>query len=342
MYLQTNLRKKGNTFRRHAAGLMFGVVAMQAGLAHAQEALTLPVPAQPAGPICAPVQETGGAPVTLKRTFFEDFNSLDLSSKWTPHYDSGYDWNTKTWQGYDWVVKRTQPGVREQQIYVDPNYRGKSSKALNLNPFKVQNSILTITADRIAPEFREALAGFEFTSGLLTTRKSFTQKWGYFETRAKVPAGPNLVPAFWMLADDRTYPQELDVMEAPGHAPDKDKIVQTIHWEDANKQKKASGCRTLLPSFEKDFHYYGALWTPERIVYYLDRKPVGQIQTPSSFTYPMYMMINLAIGGAWVGDAGPDRPMPVTFDVDNISAYTMGSAIACTKASNGVLQCQGQ
>lgn len=342
MYPLPDLGKNRTTFKRNAISLLLGMAALQAGSAYAQETLTLPVPAQAAGPVCAPVQETGAPAVTVKRTFFEDFDTLDLSSKWTPHYDGGYDWNTKTWLGYDWVVKRTLPGVHEQEIYVDPNYRGKSSKPLNINPFKVQNSILSITANRIAPEFREALAGFEFTSGLLTTRKSFTQKWGYFETRAKVPAGPNLVPAFWLLADDRSYPQELDVMEAPGHAPDKDKIIQTIHWVDADKQKKASGCRTLFPSFEKDFHYYGALWTPERIIYYLDRKPVGQIQTPPSFIYPMYMLVNLAVGGAWVGDAGPDRPMPVNFDVDNVSAYTMSSSISCTKASNGVLQCQGK
>ncbi len=334
----TTLRR---VFSRPAALLAGTALAMSAGVVQAQETISLPVPSQAAGPVCAPVSDAGANTIQLKRTFFEDFNSLDLTKKWTPHYDGGYDLASKTWQGYDWVVKRTQPGAREQQIYVDPNYRGKASRPLGLNPFTVQNGILTITADRIADQNRDALAGFEFTSGLLTSRKSFTQKYGYFETRAKVPAGPNLVPAFWMLADDRTYPQELDVMEAPGHAPDKDKIVQTIHWEDANKQKKSSGCRTLLPSFEKDFHYYGALWTPERIVYYLDRKPVGQIQTPSSFVFPMYMMVNLAIGGAWVGDAGPDRPMPVKFDVDNISAYGMSSAPACTVLSNGVLQCQG-
>ena len=101
MYPLPDLGKNRTTFKRNAISLLLGMAALQAGSAYAQETLTLPVPAQAAGPVCAPVQETGAPAVTVKRTFFEDFDTLDLSSKWTPHYDGGYDWNTKTWLGYD-------------------------------------------------------------------------------------------------------------------------------------------------------------------------------------------------------------------------------------------------
>ncbi|MBO9535879.1 glycoside hydrolase family 16 protein [Herbaspirillum sp.] len=329
-------------FRMHPAGTAFAacVALFEAAPGQAQQAISLPVPTQAAVPGCVPVSATGGATVSLRRTFFDDFAKLDLDSgRWTPHYDGGYDDANQRWLGYDWVVKRTAPAAHEQQIYVDQNYKGTAPIPLRLNPFRAGNG-LTITADRVPAELANALPGFLFTSGLLTTRKSFLQLYGYFEMRGKVPEGKNLLPAFWMLPWDKSWPPELDIMEAPGHVPDK--IVSTVHWKEPGGQLKASGCRTALAGFGNEFHTYGALWTPERIVYYIDRKPVAQISTPPGFDRPMYMIVNLAVGGSWVGMATPDAPMPVKFDVKHIAAYTMGDPAACTTAANGVMTCQGQ
>jgi beta-glucanase (GH16 family) len=306
----------------------------------AQESINLPQPNQAVALGCVAVTAGDYPQVQLRRNFVDAFDKLDLkSNRWTPHYDAGYDDTAKRWLGYDWVVKRTLPGAQEQQIYVDPDYRGSTSAPLNLNPFTTSNGILTITADRIPPELKAALPGFQFMSGLLTTRKSFLQKYGYFEIRAKVPAGRNLLPAFWLLPFDKSWPPELDVFEAPGHEPDK--IVTTVHWKEPSGQQKASGCRTVVPGFDKQFHRYGALWTPERVVYYLDRRPIAQIATPPGFDKPMYMIVNLAVGGTWVGRATDENPMPVKFEVDEISAYTLGEPDQCNVAANGVKTCQG-
>lgn len=323
-----------------ALGTLF--VAVGAPSAMAQETLALALPVEPATASCRPVSDSGSQQMTLQRTFVDDFDKLDLASnRWTTYYDGGYDAFNRRWLGSDWVVKRTQPAMREQQIYVDPNYKGASRTALRLNPFKVEDGILSITAERIPENLVDALPGFQFTSGLLTTRRSFTQLYGYFEMRGKVPAGPHLLPAFWMLADDRTWSQELDVMEAPTHLPNA--IASTVHWSDTKGGPyKGDGCKTIVNGYDKDFHYYGALWMPERIVYYIDRKPVAQIIPPASFVKPMYMIVNLAVGGTWVGAATADTPMPAKFEVDNISAYTMGDPTACTMSANGVKSCQGK
>jgi len=320
---------------------VFSVLSLLcAGRALAQQSITLPLPAARAGADCQPATGDGGEQVTLRRTFFDDFRALDLSGqRWTPHYDGGYDDNKKRWQGYDWVVKRTAPAAREQQIYVDPDYRGSGRQALRLNPFKTGQGGLVITAERIGEDQAGNLPGFQFTSGLLTTRQSFTQLYGYFEMRGKVPAGKHLLPAFWLLADDRHWPQELDVMEAPGHVPGM--IQTTLHWEEGGKSRQ-SACRNPLGGFDQASHRYGALWTPERVIYYIDRKPVAQVATPASFTKPMYMILNLAVGGNWVGMATADTPMPARFEVNNVAAYTMGDPAACTTAVNGVKTCQGK
>jgi hypothetical protein len=46
----------------------------------------------------------------------------------------------------------------------------------------------------------------EYVSGVLTTQKSFFQKYGYFEIRAKIPLGIGVCPAFWLLANDGGCP----------------------------------------------------------------------------------------------------------------------------------------
>lgn len=111
----------------------------------AQESINLPQPNQAVALGCVAVTAGDYPQVQLRRNFVDAFDKLDLkSNRWTPHYDAGYDDTAKRWLGYDWVVKRTLPGAQEQQIYVDPDYRGSTSAPLNLNPFTTSNGILTI------------------------------------------------------------------------------------------------------------------------------------------------------------------------------------------------------
>lgn len=49
----------------------------------------------------------------------------------------------------------------------------------------------------------------EWVSGFLCTRHRLTQTHGVFETRMRVPSGANLLPAFWLLAEDETWPPEI-------------------------------------------------------------------------------------------------------------------------------------
>jgi beta-glucanase (GH16 family) len=72
------------------------------------------------------------------------------------------------------------------------------------------------------------------------------------------------------------------------------------------------------------FHDYGVLWQPDRIVYFIDRKPVSDIKVPSGFEDPMYMIVNLAMGSKnfqGVGHVNADSPAVVEFEIDRISAW---------------------
>lgn len=278
--------------------------------------------------------------VSLYKSFDGDVKNFRLyDGKWSPHYDGGYDEAQNRWLGYDWVVKRTLPAAREQQIYVDPQYKGSTKQPLGINPFSIVNGNLVITAKSIPPNLNSALPGFSYTSGLITTRTSFLQLYGYFEIDAKVPQGPHLLPAFWLLPFDKSWPPEIDVFEAPGH--EKNTIITTVHAKDANGKMFHSGCRLNMPDYDKSFHKYGVLWLPDSLIFYIDRVPVSVVKSPDGFNKPMYMLANLAVGGVWVGLMNNNDGIPVDYVIRDISAYSLKKNFECSKSQGEVKLCQG-
>jgi beta-glucanase (GH16 family) len=183
--------------------------------------------------------------------------------------------------------------------------------------------VLSIVASRTPAALKWLLFNNEYTSGILTTQGSFSQKYGYFEIRSKIPVGTGVWPAFWLLADDGGWPPEIDVMEGRGQRPGD--LVMTTHWRiPASGFVESCGFDFSLPDAADNFHDYGVLWTQDRIVYFIDHKPVSEIKTPIGFDDPMYMIVNLAMGSKnfqGVGFVDGESPDTVEFQIDRISAY---------------------
>jgi beta-glucanase (GH16 family) len=198
---------------------------------------------------------------------------------------------------------------------------------LGLDPFKIHDGVLSIVASRTPPALRSVLFNNEYVSGILTTQSSFSQKYGYFEIRSKIPVGTGVWPAFWMLANDGGWPPELDVMEGRGQRPGD--LVMTTHWRNrATGLVQSCGFDFSRPDASTDFHDYGVLWTRDRVVYFIDRKPVSDIKVPIGFDDPMYMIVNLAMGAKYfqgVGFIDGESPDTVAFEIDRISAYQIDS-----------------
>ncbi|HLZ06025.1 MAG TPA: glycoside hydrolase family 16 protein [Bradyrhizobium sp.] len=297
-------------------------------LADAPRKLSLAATREPVSAQCRRVENAGPsnlAPVVLRRTFNDDFNVHPLAhGRWVPHYAGGAMWpEAQYWGGSTSQLRRQTKPNGEQQIYVDPRYAGLAKKPLGLNPFRVRNGVLSIVASRTPPELKPVLFNNAYISGILTTQGWFSQKYGYFEIRAKVPVGTGVWPAFWMLADDGGWPPEIDVLEGRGQRPGD--LVMTTHWRIPTTQKiESCGFDFQLADAALAFHNYGMLWAQDRIIYFIDRKPVSDIKVPIGFDDPMYMIVNLAMGSKWFGGVGVvdgESPEMVEFQIDRISAY---------------------
>lgn len=189
---------------------------------------------------------------------------------------------------------------------------------------------------------RRNVAGRHFTSGYLNTIGKFSQRFGHWEMRAKVPTTPGesrgVWPAFWLRNDKGRG--EVDIMEAFGGPTDQpshraDSYSWTLH-EDSYKTRSEEkvegwGTREGAAPVSRRFHTYGFNWSPRCMSFFFDDKLVGNVHRSeidwyrSAFLSPMNIRLNLQIGHSWAGFPDPERPrltkLPARFLVDYVKVY---------------------
>ncbi len=267
-------------------------------------------------PLAAPtatLAKVAAATPLLTPTFTEDFNTLSLYDPvtgrgvWTPHFPFGIANGPKSLSAHTILPN-------EQEIYVDPLYGGSGLVPLGINPFSVSRGVLDIHAAPTPAGLKSQLFNYGYTSGLLTTADTFTQKYGYFEMRAALPQGKGVWPAFWMVRSGPGKPDELDIMENVGGQA----AYTTVHYDVNGVMKKIDHYSTVDDTSK--FHTYGMLWSAKEIDFYTDGVLTFSTPTPPGLDLPMYMQVNLALGGRWAG------PVPAGFTgadlkVDFIHAF---------------------
>lgn len=265
---------------------------------------------------------------TATQTFDEEFNSFNLWNG-TTGWDTRPGW--AQWPQYNSGF--TLSGNGEQEWYIQPNY----SPTASANPFSDQNGVLTISANPTNPAISQYVQNQPYTSGMIDTYHEFSQTYGYFEMRAKMPAGQGLWPAFWLLREDNTWPPELDVMEMVGRW--RYSLVTTVHSQVSGTNKLSSNhyttsAGTTVANMTTGFHTYGVDWEPNTITWYFDGQKVFQAATPADMNKPMYMLANLAVGGYWPGSPNSTTPFPAQMQIDYIRAYEPSAAAAAIKAAS--------
>ena len=183
-----------------------------------------------------------------------------------------------------------------------------------------------------------------YTSGRISTQNLKTFTYGRFEVRAKVPNGQGYLPAFWLMAnDENVYGQwprcgEIDCMEVMGQ--DTNKLYGTIHY--GNPHAESQGTYTIKDgekSFSDDFHTFTCDWEPGKITWYVDgikyheesnwhstTEGQGTLTYPAPFDQPFYIILNLAVGGSWVGNPNEETNFVNNpFVVDYVRVYQKDS-----------------
>lgn len=175
-----------------------------------------------------------------------------------------------------------------------------------INPLKTNDGELTYGS------LDEISAQQTFLSGAISTHDKFSQKYGYFEARIRIPSAIGTFPAFWLLHDNEAFEDtqrtEIDIMENLGHAPwyiynsfHYFKNVTYSYYGDANSvTPQPSGQVYTGTNYSEDFHVYAVEWTEGSIVWYIDGVQVSEVISDEANYEELYVILNLAIGGNWV------------------------------------------
>jgi len=172
-----------------------------------------------------------------------------------------------------------------------------------------------------------------YTSARLKTQGKFSQTYGRFEARIKIPRGQGIWPAFWMLGadiDQVPWPTcgEIDIVENIGKEP---AIVHgTIHGPGYNGADGISSPFALPGSkrFADDYHVYALEWEPNAIRFYVDDH-LYATRTPADlpkgakwvYDHPFFILLNVAVGGGWPGNPDASTVFPQTMLVDYVRVY---------------------
>lgn len=244
-------------------------------------------------------------------TFDDEFNSLSL---WN---GTSGTWATTWW--YDTVTGNGNTlTTDEQQWYINSNYGPTSS----VKPWTVSNGMLNLTATPTPASIASLVNNYKYISGEVNTYHSFSQTYGLFEMSAKLPAGQGLWPAFWLVPADGTWPPELDIMEQLGQDP-------TTYYTTVHSNTITGGYTSQadhVANTSTGFHTYAVDWEPDYITWYFDGQVVDKVATPSDLNKPMYMILNLGVGGNWPGPADSTTPFPATMQVDWVKVYQSGAS----------------
>ncbi len=188
------------------------------------------------------------------------------------------------------------------------------------SPFSVKDGILHIEARKQDGKWRSGLICSVDPKG-----EGFSQKFGYFEMRAKLPKGLGTWPAFWLMGtpqlkeprDKKTLTQvEIDVLEQYGVGPNA--LHTTLHLWGPGNFHWARGETHIVGGMTDDFHTYGVSVEDDFLTFYFDGVELRKDPTPKEARVPLYLMVDLALGGGWPIDRTPN---PSVMLVDYVRAY---------------------
>lgn len=231
---------------------------------------------------------------------------------WQDEFD-GEEINSDNWN-YDIGTGNNGWGNNELQYYREEN------------AFLLQGNLIIEARN-------EPFENRSYTSARLKTQGKQKFRYGRIDIRAVTPETQGFWPALWMLGANISqigWPAcgEIDIMELRGQQPDR--VLGTVHFGASTAQHQSSGSGTLLPPGEKfsnTFHVYSLIWEEDSITWLVDdeafftfsRDDIGN--NPYPFNNDFFFVMNVAVGGNFVGDPDENSVFPQHLIVDYVRVF---------------------
>lgn len=196
----------------------------------------------------------------------------------------------------------------------------------------IENGILHIVAKKEKYTYNQETRAY--TSAKITTKEKRSWKYGRFDIKAQLPTGKGVWPAIWLLPEKKEYGEwassgEIDIIEYNGAK--KDHLFASTHFGGVWPKNKNSTVEYIVnkTSVTTGFHVFSIIWDEMAIYWYLDGIKYAQQNTwysdrspfPAPFDKEFYLIINLAIGGSFVGDPDDTTVLPQALQIESIKVY---------------------
>lgn len=240
---------------------------------------------------------------TYTLTWSDEFDGTALNAaNWTPETGAG-----------GW-------GNNEQQTYTT-----------NSSNLRIDSGSLILQAVKSGPAW---------TSARIKSQGLRSFQYGKIEFRAKLPSGVGPWPAAWMMGTNLPsagWPNcgEIDVMEwrssTNGGTADANTVGHALHSatrSGSSATQPASRSSVTNPS--SAFHTYAVVWTSNNMVFSIDGTDKATLTPPTAdaaaFRQEFFLLLNLAMGGTYVGNNISSSLTSATYEVDYVRVYQGASA----------------
>ena len=170
--------------------------------------------------------------------------------------------------------------------------------------------------------------GGRYNSGWAWSKNDVSYGYGTITARIKMPKGQGIWPAFWLMgADSDTlgWPAsgEIDVVELPSTTTT---VYSTLHGPiDGTAATQQAQIVSTVPDLSTDHHNYWVRHLENEVTFGIDNQTLGTL-TPESlgpgeqwvYNRPMYVNLNVAVGGAWAGAPNSSTVFPAKMLVDSV------------------------
>jgi beta-glucanase (GH16 family) len=172
---------------------------------------------------------------------------------------------------------------------------------------------------------KESMGGMAYTSSRIKSK--YSRAYGRIEASIKIPMGQGLWPAFWMLGTSinsgTAWPLcgEIDIME---HINSEAQTHGYIHW-DAGGHASYGTAKAGTP---QNWNTYSIQWTSSYIRWFVngvqfnEANILNNINSTEEFQKPFFILLNLAVGGAWPGSPNSATAFPAAYQIDWVRWYS--------------------
>ena len=263
-------------------------------------------------------------------TFSDEFegNSIDTDKWFTRYIDrpNVFNWNLSNADG------KTPP-----KEYYDDSAISVSNGILKLNIEKDKKTMvvkdwygIVINPKTNSPYFTT----IENKVGVVVAKqgeKAFSQRFGYFEAKCKMPKSSAAWPAFWLYGSVN-WPPEIDIFEVYTKNSFSS-FNSNYHWGINNdgipvSKREAyehdSDVKThKLVNLSEDFHVYACEWDSLYIKWYFDNILVRvAYKNVTSICEALTVIMNNAVDDINAKDYNNDLTLPTSFEIEYIKIYS--------------------